>query len=78
MTKNNSKNGRELMIAETKQLTGNFMSLEEYDVLVYQKLLIASVNRGMSDAESGAVFTTDELRKKLRDRRAERHLRSRA
>ncbi len=69
------KTGHPLVITQNGHPAGVLLSPEEYDALVYQKLFIESVNRGISDAESGAVYSTDELRKKLKDRRAERHLR---
>jgi predicted transcriptional regulator len=39
------------------------------DILTYQQLLLDSVNRGIADAESGNVYTTEELKKELDERR---------
>ena len=41
----------------------------DFDELVYQKSLIESINRGLSDIEKGNVFTTKELRAELEKKR---------
>jgi antitoxin YefM len=44
---------------------GVLLSPEEYDDLVYGKALMDSVNRGMEDADSGRVYTTEQLKMAL-------------
>lgn len=46
------------------------MSPSKNDLLIYQKLFIDSVNRGIADAEAGKAYTTEELKKELERRRS--------
>ena len=48
------------------------ISPAEYDDLVYKKLFIESVSRGLSDIESGNVYSTMEIKAELQKRRAAR------
>ena len=45
------------------------MSPSKNDILTYKKLFIDSVNRGIADADSGKVFTTEQLKKEMEKRR---------
>lgn len=45
------------------------MSASKNDLLIYQKSFFDSINRGIADAESGKVYTTEELKKELDKRR---------
>ena len=48
------------------------MLLDQSDSAVYQKLFIDSVKRGIADADSGKVYTTEELIEELEKRRLKR------
>ncbi|UCE05934.1 MAG: hypothetical protein JSW07_20480 [bacterium] len=41
------------------------MSLLQNNIMTYQNLFLDSVNRGIADAKSGYVYTTEELREEL-------------
>jgi antitoxin YefM len=56
---------RPLVITQNGKTTGVLLSPSEYDELVYQKVFLDSVGRGLSDADSGKVITTNELKAKL-------------
>ncbi len=45
------------------------MSPSKNHILIYKKLFTDSVNRGIADAESGKVYTTEELKRELEKRR---------
>jgi len=64
--------GHPLVITQNGKPTGVLISPAEYDDLVYKKLFIESVNRGLSDVESGKVYSTTELKKELQKRSASR------
>lgn len=66
--------GHPLVITQNGKPAGVLISPAEYDELVYKKLFIESVNRGLSDAESGDVYSTTEVKEKLQKRRASRKL----
>ena len=68
---NNIKStGRPMVITQNGKPAGVVLSPDDYDELIYQKSLIESINRGLSDINNGNVFTTEELRAKLEKRRA--------
>ena len=68
---NNIKStGRPMVITQNGKPAGVLISPDDFDELVYQKSLIESINRGLSDVEKGNVFTTKELRAELENRRA--------
>ena len=58
-----------LIITQNGRPAGVVLSPSEYDELMHKKLFIDSVIRGISDAESGNVYSTDELREELNKRR---------
>jgi antitoxin YefM len=62
--------GYPLVITQNGKPAGVLISPAEYDELVYKKSFIDSVNRGISDAESGKVYSTSELKEELLKRRA--------
>lgn len=62
--------GHPLVITQNSKPAGVLLSAADYDELVYRKSFLDSVERGMADAESGRVETTDELRGSLRSRRS--------
>ena len=70
--KNVHATGHPLVITQNGRPAGVLISPEEYDELVYKKLFIESVNRGLSDIESGNVYSTSELKGELQKRRLKR------
>jgi len=64
--------GHPLVITQNGKPAGVLISPAEYDDLVYKKSFLESVHRGLSDVESGKVFSTMELKKELQKRRAAR------
>ncbi len=67
--KNIQNTGHPLVITQNGRPAGVLLSPAEYDELVYKKHFLDSVNRGISDAESGNVYSTKELKKELDKRR---------
>ena len=64
--------GHPLVITQNGKPAGVLISPAEYDELVYEKRFVDSVNRGISDAESGRVYSTSEVKEELQKRRASR------
>jgi len=62
--------GRPMVITQNGKPAAVLLSPDDFDELVYQKSLIESINRGLSDVEKGNVFTTKELRAELEKKRA--------
>lgn len=71
--KNVKNTGHPLVITQNGRPAGVLISPSEYDELVHKKLFLNSVNRGLSDIESGNVYSTKELKKELKERRAVRN-----
>ena len=69
--KNVQNTGHPLIITQNGRPAGVLLSPSEYDELIHKKLFIDSVNRGLSDAESGNVYTTNKLREELKKKRHE-------
>ena len=67
--KNIQNTGHPLVITQNGRPAGVLLSPSEYDELVYTRHFLDSVNRGLSDAESGNVYSTKELKKELDKRR---------
>ncbi len=65
--------GHPLVITQNGRPAGVLISPSEYDELVHNKLFLNSVNRGLSDIESGNIYSTDELKEELKKRRALRN-----
>jgi antitoxin YefM len=55
--------GHPLIITQNGRPAGVLLSPVEYDNLVYRKQFIESVEQGLAAAESGKVYSTDEVRK---------------
>ncbi len=70
--KNVRNTGHPLVITQNGKPAGVLISPSEYDELVHIKLFIESVSRGLSDIESGNVYSTTELKEELQKRRAAR------
>ena len=68
--KNVQNTGHPLVITHNGRPAGVLISPSEYDELVHNKLFLNSVNRGLSDIESGNVYSTKELKDELKERRA--------
>jgi len=60
--KNVQNTGHPLIITQNGRPAGVLISPSEYDELVYRKLFLDSVSRGLSDIESGNVYSTKELK----------------
>ena len=71
--KNVQNTGHPLVITQNGRPAGVLISPSEYDELVHKKLFFNSVNRGLSDIESGDVYSTKELKEELKERRAIRN-----
>ncbi len=71
--KNIQNTGHPLVITKNGRPAGVLISPSEYDELVYKKSFLDSINRGLSDIESGNVYNTKELKKELKKRRAARN-----
>lgn len=64
--------GHPLVITQNGKPAGVLISPSEYDALVYKKLFVESVDRGLSDANSNSVYSTVELQAELQKRRNQR------
>jgi len=62
--------GRPMVITQNGKPAGVLLSPDDFDELVYQKSLIESISRGLSNIKNGNIFSTDELRAELEKRRA--------
>jgi antitoxin YefM len=62
-------NGHPLIITQNGRPAGVLLTPKEYDDLVYRKAFFDSLERGISDAESGKTYSTKELRAELAIRR---------
>jgi antitoxin YefM len=61
--------GHPLIITQNGKPAGVLLSPSDYDELVYKKSFLDSVGRGMANAESGKVYSTQELKAALIERR---------
>jgi len=67
--KNLQTSGHPLIITQNGKPSGVLLSPDDYDELVYRKSFLDSVDRGISDVESGKTFRTEELLAALASRR---------
>jgi antitoxin YefM len=67
--KNLRGTGHPLIITQNGKPAGVLLSPEDYDELVYKKSFLDSVGRGISDAENGRTYRTEEIRSALSARR---------
>jgi len=63
------KAGHPLIITQNGKPAGVLLAPSDYDELVYKKDFVDSVSRGISDTESGNVYSTKELKAALNARR---------
>ncbi len=61
--------GHPLIITQNGRPAGVLLSPVEYDNLVYRKQFIESVEQGLAAADSGAVYSTEEVRKMFAEKR---------
>ncbi|MFZ2632216.1 MAG: type II toxin-antitoxin system Phd/YefM family antitoxin [Desulfosalsimonadaceae bacterium] len=61
--------GHPLIITQNGKPAGVLLSPADFDELVYRKSFLESVARGISDAESGKTYGTEEIRAILSERR---------
>ncbi len=59
------QSGHPLVITQNGRPAGVLLSPSDYDELVYRKSFLESVERGISDVDSGRVCNTKELKEKL-------------
>ncbi len=71
--RNVQNSGHPLIITQNGRPAGVLISPAEYDELVHKRSFLESVNRGLSDIESGAVYSAGELKEELKNRRAKRN-----
>lgn len=57
--------GHPLIITQNGKPAGVLLSPTEYDDLVYRKSFLDSIERGISDADSGRTYSTGEIKAKL-------------
>jgi antitoxin YefM len=69
--KNLQKSGHPLIITQDGKPSGVLLSPDDYDELVYRKSFLDSIDRGISDVESGKTLRTEELLAALASRRTE-------
>ncbi len=58
-----------LIITQNGKPAGVLLSPSVYDELIHKKLFIESVNRGLSDIESGDIYNTKQVKEELKKRR---------
>ena len=58
-----------LIITQNGKPAGVLLSPSEYDELVHKKSFVESVNRGLSDIETGNIYDTKQLKEELKKRR---------
>ena len=58
-----------IIITQNGRPAGVLISPEDYDNLIHSKLFVDSVSRGISDAENGKFYTSDEVRAQLQKNR---------
>ena len=56
-----------IVITQNGRPAGVLIAPEEYDKLIYNKMFTESINRGIQDLKSGDIFTTTELKNKIRE-----------
>lgn len=61
--------GHPLIITQNGRPAGVLVSPEEYDELVYRKQFIESIEKGIADADSGKLYTTEEAKSLLSEKR---------
>jgi len=65
--------GHPLIITQNGRPAGVLITPTEYDNLTYKSLFIDSVNRGLKNIESGEIYSTEELKEKIKSARVSRN-----
>lgn len=60
------ENKNSLVITQNGRPAGVLISPSEYDELRETKLFIESISKGLSDSEQGKVYSTSQMRDKLK------------
>jgi prevent-host-death family protein len=68
--KNLQQSGHPLIITQNSKPAGVLLSPHDYDALMYRKIFLDSVERGMIDASNEKTYSTEDLKAKLARRRA--------
>lgn len=63
------ENKNSLVITQNGRPAGVLISPSEYDELRETKLFIESISKGLSDSEQGKVYSTSQMRDKLKKMR---------
>ena len=64
--------GHPLIITQNGKPAGVLLAPGDYDELVYRKSFLDSIDRGISDADSGRTYSTEEIKAKFASRRSKR------
>lgn len=62
--------GHPLIITQNGKPAGVLLSPNDYDELVYKKSFLDSIGRGISDADNGRTYLTEDIRATLADKRS--------
>ncbi len=65
--------GHPLIITQNGRPAGVLITPTEYDNLTYKSLFIESVNRGFKNIESKEIYSTEELKEKIKSARVSRN-----
>ena len=68
--KNLKTTGHPLIITQNGKPAGVLLTPHDYDELVYRNSFLDSVGRGISDADSGRTYGTEEIRAVFASRRS--------
>jgi antitoxin YefM len=63
--KNVKSTGQPLVITQNGKPAGVLLSPEEYDELIYSKIFLESVSRGLDDMEKGRTYSTKEMNEEI-------------
>ena len=59
--RNIQNTGQPLIITQNGKPAGVLLSPKEYDELIYRKEFLDSIYRGLTDAEAGKTYSTEEV-----------------
>ena len=61
-----------VIITQNGRPAGVLITPEEYDKLTYSKMFSESIDRGIQDINTGNIFSTSELKRKITEARKSR------
>jgi len=61
-----------VVITQNGRPAGVLITPEEYDKLTYTKIFTESIYRGITDINKGDIYTTSEMKEKIRESRTNR------